>query len=109
RHRLTGVKAFSRHAFQLQLKVPGIVMLRATHEEKTVSVHLWFLQGDVAQSHLAASSSEGYRLMAPYALCWFALETFAGEVCWLNFGGGAGLDVAAADGLTRFKRGWSTG
>jgi hypothetical protein len=108
RHQINGIKAFSRQAFAAQLSVPGIVMLRALHDGKAVSAHLWYLQGDVVYSHLAASNPRGYELMAPYALHWFALETFAGEAGWLNFGGGAGLNAQASDGLTKFKRGWST-
>lgn len=108
RHRLKGIKAFSRRAFEMQLNVPGALMLRAMHEGRTVSAHLWYLQGDVAYSHLAASDPSGYELMAPYALHWFALKTFAGEAGWINFGGGAGLNGQATDGLTLFKRGWST-
>ena len=30
RHRLSGIKAFSRAAFSMQLAVPGVVMLRAS-------------------------------------------------------------------------------
>jgi hypothetical protein len=30
-------------------------------------------------------------------------------VRWLNLGAGAGLQAGGDDGLTRFKRGWSTG
>jgi hypothetical protein len=108
RHRLTGIRAFSLRAFVKQLEVPGMVMLRALHGGEPVAAHLWYVQDDVAHSHLAASSPRGYELMAHYALYWSALEMFAGETGWLNFGGAAGLDPAASDGLTRFKRGWST-
>lgn len=108
RHHLTGIKAFSRRAFAMQLKVPGMVMLRAIHEGRTVGAHLWYVQGNVACSHLAASTDRGYELMAPYGLYWSALETFAGEVRWLNFTGAAGLNPRNTDGLTRFKKGWST-
>lgn len=109
RHHLKGIKAFSRRAFEIQFQVPGMVMLRAIHERKTICAHLWYLQGDVAYNHLAASNSYGYELMAPYALHWYALQTFVGEVRWLNFTGAAGLNYEATDGLARFKRGWSTG
>ncbi|MGH8162883.1 MAG: GNAT family N-acetyltransferase [Rhodanobacteraceae bacterium] len=104
RHQLTGIKAFSRAAFAKQLAVPGLVMLRARHEGETVGAHLWYEQGDVAYSHLTASSATGYELMAAYALSWKALEYFADKVRWLNWGGG--LDANGTDGLTRFKRGW---
>jgi hypothetical protein len=107
RHKLTGIKAFSHQAFAAQLRVPGIVMLRAVLEGKTVGAHLWFVQGEVAHSHLAAVNAVGYEVMASYALYQFALESFAREVRWLNLGAAAGLSEAQ-DGLTRFKRGWAT-
>jgi hypothetical protein len=107
RHGLRGVRAFSRLAFAGQLTVPGIVMLRAIHEGRTVAAHLWYVQGEVAYSHLAASSDRGYELQAPYALHWFALETFASNARWLDLG--AGVRLRAADGLTWFKKGWATG
>jgi len=109
RHRIKGLRAFSRAAFAQQLATPGIAVLRARHNGDTVAAHLWYLQDDVGYSHLAAANSVGYRLMASYALYWSALETFRGQIRWLNWGGGAGTNVAAADGLTRFKKGWATG
>jgi hypothetical protein len=105
RHRLTGVRAFSRQAFADQLSVPGIVMLRAIHNGETVSAHLWYIHQEVVHSHLAASSERGYELMASYALYWYALETFASSARWLNLGAGSGRE---SDPLTRFKRGWAT-
>ena len=107
RHELTGIKAFSQAAFAKQLSVPGIVMLRSTHEGETVGAHLWYMQGDVALSHLTASSPRGYEVMAAYALSWTALEFFSGKMRWIDWGAGAGLNPKASDGLTRFKRGWS--
>jgi hypothetical protein len=107
RHQLSGIKAFSRAAFGKQLNVPGIVMLRATHEGESVAAHLWYVQNDVAFSHLAASSDHGYKAMAAYALSWWALEYFADKVRWIDWGAGAGLNPKAIDGLSRFKRGWS--
>jgi hypothetical protein len=107
RHQLSGIKAFSRAAFAKQLNVPGIVMLWARHKGETVGAHLWYVQGDVAFSHLAASNAAGYDLMAAYALSWAALEYFSNRVRWIDWGAGAGLDTKGADGLSRFKRGWS--
>ena len=91
------------------MAVPGIVVLRATEGGRTVAAHLWYVQGDVAHSHLAAASERGYRVMASYALYWCALEHFKWKVRWLALGGGAGAQPADADGLSRFKRGWATG
>jgi Acetyltransferase (GNAT) domain len=109
RHDLNGIKAFSKTAFAVQLGIPGLVMLRATHEGQTVGAHLWYRQGEVMYSHLAAVSAAGYQLMASYALHWFALQTFAGEARWLNFGAGSGQVDDDLGGLTKFKRGWATG
>jgi Acetyltransferase (GNAT) domain len=107
RHQLTGIKAFSRTSFAKQLSAPGLTILRATHKGQTVGAHLWYVQGDVAFSHLTASNELGYKLMASYALSWRALEYFAGKTRWIDWGAGAGLDSFGGDGLTQFKRGWA--
>ncbi len=109
RHGITGIRAFSRDAFAQQLVMPQLVMLRAVHASKTVGAHLWTLDDGVATSYLAASSRRGYELMAAYALYAKALEHFSRTERWMNLGAGAGMDSDAKDGLTRFKRGWSTG
>jgi len=108
RRGLTGIQAFSRTAFARQLCVPGIVVFRATERGRTVAAHLWYVQGDVAHSHLAAASERGYGVMAAYALYSCALEYFRGKVRWLALGAGAGTRRGDADGLSRFKRGWAT-
>lgn len=108
RHHLSGLKAFSREAFARQFKVPGLVMLRATYGGRNIGAHLWFVQGDVAHSHLAAVNGEGYELLAAYGLYRVAFDVFANKVRWLNFGGGPGVTNSSVDGLTRFKRGWSS-
>lgn len=108
RHKLQGIKAFSRAAFARQLRVPGVVVLRAYEQGRTVGAHVWYVQRDVAYSHLAAVSARGYELLAAYALYWFALEHFTGRVRWLDLGAGAGTGGDGTDGLTRFKRGWAT-
>lgn len=109
RHGLVGIKAFSRSAFERQLRIPGTVVLRAREAGTTVAAHIWYVQGEVAYSHLAAASARGYELMAAYALYSAALDHFRGKVRWLEIGAGAGADSSGTDGLTRFKRGWSTG
>jgi hypothetical protein len=43
-----------------------------------------------------------------YALYWAALEMFADEARWINFGAGAGVNGNSDSGLTQFKRGWAT-
>ena len=111
RHHLRGIKAFSRDAFALQLRIPGMVMLEAWHDERVIGAHLWYVEGDLGYSHLMALNEEGYRLYAGYALYWEAIrrsaELFGPSVQRLTLGAGAGIGAAATDGLSWFKRGWS--
>jgi hypothetical protein len=108
RHGLRGIKAFSREAFREQLAVPGIVVLRAARQDRTVGAHLWYVSGPVAYSHLMAQDTAGYEAGASYALYAAAVEHFASRVAWLDLGAGAGVS-AATEGLTQFKRGFATG
>jgi hypothetical protein len=107
RHGLRGLKAFSRRSFERQLSVPGLVMFRALEGGTAVGAHLWYVQGDVAYSHLEASTERGYELMASYGLYAHAMSWFAGKVRWLDLGAGAGASDDDDDTLGRFKRGWS--
>jgi hypothetical protein len=109
RHNLKGIKAFSRAAFTKQLMVPGLVMFRALYQGAAVGAHLWYVRDDVGYSHLAAVNSAGYNLMASYGLYWTAIEYFASQgIRRLNLGAGAGVNSSGIDGLSQFKRGWST-
>jgi hypothetical protein len=109
RHAVSGVQAFSRRAFEIQLRVPGVVALRATREGEVLGAHLWYIQGDVAYSHLVGVSPEGYVSSATYALYAAALEQFATRVRWLDLGAGAGAATGEGSGLTQFKKGWANG
>ena len=109
RHRISGIRAFSASSFAVQLRIPGIVCFRALREKETVGMTLWYLQNGIAYYHLGAYSDEGYRLRASFALFSRAFDYFAScRLKYVNLGAGAGLDDHADDGLTRFKRGWST-
>jgi hypothetical protein len=110
RHAIKGVSAFSREAFDKQLRVPGIVAFRSTHKENTVGMTLWYARGKYGYYHLGAYSKTGYQLRASYALFWTAIRYFAASgFQWLNLGAGAGVDGNNSDGLSQFKRGWATG
>ena len=110
RHNIKGIPAFSRLAFAKQLKVPGLVMFRAVYKETTVGMTLWYIQEEVGYYHLAAYSDTGYNLRASFALFWSAIGYFAGQgLRWLNLGAGASIKGNGPDGLSQFKRGWSTG
>ena len=109
RHAIKGISTFSRSAFAKQLNVPGLTAFRAIHNGKTAGMLLWYIQGDVGYYHLGAYSSSGYDLNVSFALFWFAIAYFSDMgLQWLNLGAGAGLQNETDDGLSRFKRGWST-
>jgi hypothetical protein len=107
RHSITGVRLFDRQAMARQLVIPGIEMFRSSVNGRTVGLDLWFVQDDVAHGHLAAFDDEGYSLHAAYASKWRVLEYFQDRVNCLNLGAGRLSD--ASDGLSYFKRGFSTG
>jgi hypothetical protein len=109
RHQICGIRAFSTASFAKQLKTPGIVAFRASRNLQTVGMILWYVQNGVAYYHLGAYTEDGYRLRASFALFRKALDYFAAcGLQYVNLGAGAGLGSAADDGLSRFKRGWST-
>jgi hypothetical protein len=70
---------------------------------------LWYISRDTGYYHLGACSEAGYELRALFGLFWYAIEYFGDSgLRLLGLGGGAGLPGSAEDGLSRFKRGWST-
>jgi hypothetical protein len=110
RHTITGIAAFSKESFARQLRVPGMVVLRAMHNNTTVGMLLWYGQGNRAYYHLGAYSTRGYDLGASFALFDYAITYFAQRgFAWLNLGSGAGVGTSVEQGLSRFKQGWSTG
>jgi hypothetical protein len=109
RHAIAGMRRFSREAFAIQLSVPGLVMFRATEGDDPVSLDLWYVQGDVAYAHLVGTSPRGYELQASYGLKLFILQYFAGQVRWADLGAVPGVNTDKDDGLSSFKRGWSSG
>lgn len=110
RHRITGLLAFSRTVFARQFEVPGLAVFRALHRDQPVGMVLCYLQGNIAYYHLGAHSPVGYDMGSSFALFWHLTEHLRdGGLRWINLGGGAGVAADATDGLSRFKRGWSTG
>jgi hypothetical protein len=109
RHGLQGPAAFPDDCLVSQLLVPGLVMFRALTNSETVSMALWYLQGDVAYFHMSASDEQGYRMGASHALMLAAIEDLAARVSWLDLGAGPGLTADPRHGLDRFKRRWATG
>lgn len=107
RHDIHGLSAFSKEAFRRLAEVPGLTAVAAFSEETIVSMHLWVADPatGVGYSLLAATSAEGYRLSAAYAVNDASIRLLSG-LKRLNLGGGAGLQ-AEEDGLTYFKRGFA--
>jgi hypothetical protein len=108
RHQLKGIKAFSRASFEIQMKVPGMVVFRAMKDGELLGAHLWYLQQNVVYSHLAAYTDRGYKLNSSYAIHSAVVEYFRSKAQWIDLGAGAGT-TAREDGLNRFKAGWSNG
>ncbi|MFO1189046.1 MAG: GNAT family N-acetyltransferase [Alphaproteobacteria bacterium] len=105
RHGLRGLHAFSAQALGDQLAVPGAVAFCALADGQIVAAHVWYQQGEIAYSHLAASNEIGYGHAASYALHWEAIRYFAAAgVAILDLGGAAD---GGRDGLLAFKAGWA--
>jgi hypothetical protein len=110
KRKITGMAAFSKESFAKQLRVPGIVVIGAVHNDATVGMLLWYGQGNRAYYHLGAYNSLGYELGASFALFDYSIRYFAEHgFAWLNLGSGAGVGISGEQGLSRFKQGWSTG
>lgn len=109
RHDIRGIRAFSRQSFIKQLNIPGMIVFCAYYESDIVGAALWFIQGDIGYAHLVASNDAGYELGAFYALYWRSIEYLIDKVRWLTIGAGSGIKSDTKDGLSFFKRGWSTG
>ncbi len=110
RHEIEGIAAFSAQALIDQLSVPGIKVFCAMEDSSVVGMMLWYVQQEVAYYHLAAYTDRGYKLKASFALFQKAIDHFSATgLSWISLGAGAGVQGDTSDGLTRFKRGWSTG
>ena len=109
KHSIAGISAFSNSAFEKQMRIPGLVVIKALHHDVPVGAQLWFTHGNVAFGHAQAFSDTGYELGASYALYWYSIQYFADKVQWCNYGGIAGVQDDDESELAQFKKGWSTG
>lgn len=108
KHGITGINAFSRRSFEIQLRMPGILMLVGKIKGQVVGANLLLVQGKNAYSHLAAYNSDGYRIAASYGIYWTMLtHLIRSGFKYLNLGAGAGLVENPRNGLAKFKKGWS--
>lgn len=106
RHGLGGLHAFPTAHFDALAQMPGVRTFGAFVEDRLASAHLFMTHNGHAISHLAASSPEGYASGAAYAVNDLAITALA-DCDTINFGGGAGKGDDPADGLVRFKKGFS--
>lgn len=106
RHGLSGLHAFPERHFESLAAIPGFTAIGAFRDDRLVSAHIWAMADAYAHSHLAASSEEGMRFRAAYAVNAMAAEFMPGARV-INFGGGAGLLDKGEDGLAKFKQGFS--
>jgi hypothetical protein len=109
KYQIDRIRAGSRSTFEKQLRVPGIVMFRAMERETIIGLHLWYIQGNVAYNHLAATADRGYQVRASYALYWTALNWLVGKADWVDLGGIPGTGDWGAEGIRVFKKGWANG
>ena len=106
RHGLGGLHAFPRLHHEALASLAGLRTFGAFVEGQLVSAHLFVTHDGHAMSHLAASAPEGYQTGAAYAVNDLALAELT-DCAVINFGGGAGTGDDPADGLVRFKKGFS--
>lgn len=105
RHSIRGPRRFEPATLAAQLAVPGAFVVCARYEDGVVGAQIWMLHSRVAYGHVLAFSPLGYRVGAPYALYWAAFEHLARRVDWCDIGGVS--SGPGAEGLLRFKRGWT--
>jgi hypothetical protein len=109
RHQLSEMASFSASALTRQLYLDGTHVFAARLEQETVGMAIFMVDGPLAAYHLGAYSRRGYELEASFSLFPVAFKSLAANgVKLLNLGGGSGLGPSVNDGLSRFKRGWST-
>lgn len=108
RHNIKNISAFSRECFDIQLKIPGMVMFIGKQKNNIIGANIVIIRDQVAYDHLSAYSNEGYNIRASYGIKWKLLAYLNEQnIRYLDLGGMAGTKEDPSDGLAKFKRGWS--
>lgn len=111
RHDFSPEGTLPRSYFEALTHVPQVVAVGSFLEEKLVSMHLWVHDGTHVFSHLAASHPNGYAQGAAYGIYHTAIEFFGSHKEFpfkaMDLGGCAGPHDDPANGLVRFKKGFS--
>lgn len=109
RHEIRGPGRLTTVATAKLFGVSGLDLFRARRDGRTVGMIITLTHDRNVYFHLGAYNEEGYRTLASYALVWSVIQHFAGSgLEMLNIGAGAGAFNSGSDGLTAFKRGWSS-
>lgn len=107
-HNITGIRAFSYESMLNQIAIPNTHYYRALCDGEIIGGNLFFIQNDVAYYHLSCSTETGYKLHANYATIWTAIIDLSKKVRFIGFGGGTKTNDGKLDGLSQFKKGWSS-
>ena len=108
KHKITGIKAFSKECFRKQLAIPGMVLFLAKINGKPIGANLVLMRERVAYDHLAAYSPAGYHMNAAYGVFWSTFKYLSDKgIQRCDIGAGAGLESKDRGGLDQFKRGWT--
>ena len=107
-HHITGIRAFSRNTLKNHITIPNTHYYRALCHGEIIGGNLFYIQNEIAYYHLACSTEKGYKLHANYATLWSAIRDLSTKVHFIEFGGGAGAKEGILDGLSQFKKGWSS-
>lgn len=108
RHNISGIRAFSKRAFLQQLSMPEVVVHQAFYEGELIGAQIYYVQDDVVYCHLGAVSDAGYNMAAFYAMDFYSFQYFSGTARKLDLGGGVGFSGEGEDGLSKYKKGWSS-
>lgn len=108
RHNISGISAFSSKSFEIQLQLPGMIIVTGKIGDQVIGAYLIIIQDGVAYYHLAAFSPIGYKIKASYGIFWNVLQYLVDNgVRFCDMGGGAGTMEDSEDGLSKFKLGWT--
>jgi hypothetical protein len=106
RHAISGAADFTAAYFTVLAGDPAFETFVARQDGQIVAMAIWFEYDGVAVYHLGASDAAGYAVGASYAIFDAAFERFAAAQRF-DFGGAAGVEAQADDGLARFKQGFA--
>lgn len=110
RHGIRGAGLMDEASLRAQAEVPGFRLFRAVRQGRTIAMVVIMERADTGYFHFILADEEGYRCSASYALVRVIADTYRQQgFRALSIGAGAGAFGSGDDGLTAFKRAWSSG